>query len=314
MGFVDDRLDLLERERGAVDEGRVRLPHVGRAGEILGRVNLDVVDAVELRLAHGGAREPRAVDVLVLGESFVEADRLGIVVRAGGPLIERLADHLHARSLDEAGVDGIAQFDGVEAAARIHVEHRGEARREIGLGIGERGDRADRKTCAAGVHMDMGVDHAGHHGGIAEIDHRGARGNLYGRADIDDGFAAHEHHLVGEHGAGLGIEQVSGANGHHLVRGRYETLHLRVRRAACQRREPRGESQCRLVPLHEILPCDRPHSRMRRFRPGAFYTKWDCENRATASARRCINRCIPGETAIRVQEFGRGSRWHMQTA
>ena len=55
MRLVDDRLDLLEAERRAVDQRGVGPPHVRGAGEILGGVDLDVVDAVELGLAHGGA-------------------------------------------------------------------------------------------------------------------------------------------------------------------------------------------------------------------------------------------------------------------
>jgi len=50
----------------AVDQGRVRRHSmVHRADEILGRVDLDPVDAVQLGLAHGGAGEPWRIDVLV---------------------------------------------------------------------------------------------------------------------------------------------------------------------------------------------------------------------------------------------------------
>jgi len=63
----------------------------------------------------------------------------------------------------------------------------------------------------------MCVDHAGHDGCIREVDHDRARWNGEAGADIRDAVAAHEHHLVGEHGAGTRVEQVPGADGDHLV-------------------------------------------------------------------------------------------------
>src|SRR6266480_4025624 len=125
--LVDDRLHFLERERRAVDERRVRSPHVHRADEILGRIDLDPVDAVQLCLAHCGAREPRRIGVLVFRESLVIAQRLQVRVEVGGALIYRLADHLHARPEEHARVDCVADLDGVESAARVHVENGGEA-------------------------------------------------------------------------------------------------------------------------------------------------------------------------------------------
>jgi len=70
---------------------------VNRADEILGRVDLDPVDAVQLGLAHGGAREPRGIGVLVFRESLEVAQRLRVRVVVGGPLVDRLADDLHSR-------------------------------------------------------------------------------------------------------------------------------------------------------------------------------------------------------------------------
>ncbi len=60
--------------------------------------------------------------------------------------IERLADDLHARALHDAGVDRVAQVDGVEAAARIHVEHGGEAGVEVDLRVRQRAQRPLREA------------------------------------------------------------------------------------------------------------------------------------------------------------------------
>ena len=74
MRFVDDGLDFFEGERRDGDERAVG-PELAQlvADEILRRVDLGPVGAVQLQLAHGRAREPRAVDVLVLGEAAEEA-------------------------------------------------------------------------------------------------------------------------------------------------------------------------------------------------------------------------------------------------
>ena len=76
--LVDDRLHLLERQRRRGDERAVRLELVqSAADEILRRVDLDPVDAVQLGLAHGGASQPRPVDVLVFRVAGIEAGRRG---------------------------------------------------------------------------------------------------------------------------------------------------------------------------------------------------------------------------------------------
>ena len=71
--FVDDCLNLLERQRWGIHQRRVGCPHVHGAGEILRGVDFHAVDAVQLRFAHCGAREPRAVDVLIFDEAFLKA-------------------------------------------------------------------------------------------------------------------------------------------------------------------------------------------------------------------------------------------------
>ena len=127
---------------------------------------------------------------------------------------------------------------------------------EIGLRIGKRDQRALRRRVAARDHMDMGIDHAGHDGRIAQIDDLRAGGNLHRRADIGDAVAFHQHDLVVQHGAGAGIEQPSGTNGDDLVWG-YEEFprQLRMRGRACSTRH-HGDEQCGqfALPTHEILP------------------------------------------------------------
>src|SRR5262249_4754650 len=161
----------------------IRAPHVHGAGKVLRRVDLDIVDAVQLRFAHRGASEPRAVDVLVLGEALVEARRRVRIV-VGGARVDRLADDLHAWTLDVARFDRIAQVDGVEAAARIHVETGGESGREIDLRIGQRTQRALRQRAPAGVHVHVRVDHAGQHGRGTEVDDGHPGRDLDGRGDL----------------------------------------------------------------------------------------------------------------------------------
>src|SRR5262249_10201281 len=153
--------------------------------------DLDVVDAMELGLAHGGAGEPGAVDVLALGVAIVHAHRLIVGIVVGGTRIERLADYLHARAAHAAVVDRVAQVDGVEGAARIHVEHGGEADVEIDRPVRKRPQRPRREAdgITAGVHVHMTVDHAGHHGGGAQVDHARAFGNLHIGADVGDAVA-----------------------------------------------------------------------------------------------------------------------------
>src|SRR5262249_7718039 len=102
-------------------------PHVHRSDEILRGIDLNPVHAVELGLAHRRAREPRRIDVLVLGEALVIAQRLSIGIDGGRALVDRLADDLHARAREHAGVDRVAYLDRVEAAARVHVEYGGES-------------------------------------------------------------------------------------------------------------------------------------------------------------------------------------------
>src|SRR5262245_19516548 len=76
MRLVYNRNDFFQAQRGTVDQRAVRLPHVDGTGEILGSIDLDVVDAMQLSLTHGGASKPWRIDILAFCESFVKAHRL----------------------------------------------------------------------------------------------------------------------------------------------------------------------------------------------------------------------------------------------
>jgi len=111
------------------------------------------------------------------------------------------------------------QIDGVEGAARIHVEHAGEADIEIDLRVGQRPERPRRQACgvATGVDVHMGVDHAGHHGGGAEIDDARAFRNLHIGANVGDAVALDQHHGIAHQRAGFRIEHRGGPNGDDLI-------------------------------------------------------------------------------------------------
>jgi hypothetical protein len=73
VGFIDNRLNLLQCQRGDGDQRAILSEFTeARADEILGRVNLHPVHAVQLRFANGGAAQPGRVHVLAFGEPFEE--------------------------------------------------------------------------------------------------------------------------------------------------------------------------------------------------------------------------------------------------
>ena len=123
-----------------------------------------------------------------------------------------------------AGVDRVAQVDGVEAAARIHVGYGREAREQIRLRARERDVRALRRRApapvAAGVHVHVRVDHAGHHGGVAQVDDARVARDAHVRADLRDSIAANQDRLAGEQRARARIEQPARANRDDLRRRR----------------------------------------------------------------------------------------------
>ena len=71
-----------------------------RPDEILGRVNLDPVDPVQLGLAHRGPASHGELTFL-FSVNPSKAQRLIVGIVGAGALIERLPDHLHPRTGDE---------------------------------------------------------------------------------------------------------------------------------------------------------------------------------------------------------------------
>ena len=143
MRFINDRHHFFFGKRGAVDEGAIRLEDaVLVADEVLRRVDLHPIHAVQLRLTHRRTREPRRVWVLALGEAILEPfeERR---IRRRRALVERLTNHLHARPEHDAAIDGVAEIDGPIAAARVHVEDGGEPGIQIRFGIRD----GDERSC-----------------------------------------------------------------------------------------------------------------------------------------------------------------------
>jgi hypothetical protein len=125
---------------------------------------------------------------------------------------------------DAALVDGVADVDiAVAIAVGAHVARRREAGLQVGLQV-LHGDERRGLPRHAGTrrveHVRMGVDHSRQHRRLAEIDHPGAGGNLELRLrpDIGDALALQQHHLLRQHLAGLAVEQLAGADRHHLRR------------------------------------------------------------------------------------------------
>jgi hypothetical protein len=251
---------------------------------------------VQLRFANRSAREPRSVDVLVFSETFEEPDRLIIGIVIARALVQRLPDDLHARPHDEPGVDGIPQVNGVEAATRIHVEHRREAGFEIDLRVRQRNQRALGGRVAAGVHVHVGVDHPRQDGRRAEVDNPGAARNLHGGTDIRDPVALDQNDLVVLKRPGLRIEEPAGADRDFLI-GRCSKSALLRRDGTCganQRdngstnqesshcillrredinRDPDSRPRaCVLAPMRRRAPFGKPFARIRHHvglcRPG----------------------------------------------
>jgi hypothetical protein len=113
--------------------------------------------------------------------------------------------------------------------------------------------------------MDVGVDHAGHHGGGAEVEHARAGRDGDRAAHIGDAVALDEHDLIGEHGAGLGVEQSPGPDGDKLVGRRQVFLldagisggaaFLRPHRTVCGANHCGDETYSQFaLPTHEVLP------------------------------------------------------------
>ena len=184
--------------------------------------------------------------------------RVGVIV--GGALIDRLADDLHARSLQDSGIDGVAQIDRVEAAARVHVHHGGEAGIEVGLSVRQGHQGALRQGAAARVHMHMRVDHAGKNVHCAQIDHACTGRDLRVRSDRADAVALDRYQLIVEHFAGARIKQMTRPDHDKLVlrRDKFSCVLRRGRAAGQLPNRDCKHNDCWAVETHIIPPLAQP--------------------------------------------------------
>ena len=72
MRFVHHGLDFFECQRRAVHQCGVGFPHMQNTLKILGSVDLHPIDAVQLGLAHRGARLPWPVQILSFRVALIE--------------------------------------------------------------------------------------------------------------------------------------------------------------------------------------------------------------------------------------------------
>ena len=206
MGFIDQRLQ--HRQRIGHD-----VAHLARRRERIGtrRIELDPIRALADLIAHRracliGRRHDRG------GERIVRPR-----IRCTGP-DDPARRHLHPRSVDQALVEGVPHIDvGIAVAVARHVAQRGETRAQIGLRVLDRDHRRHlARDAVLGVVEDvrMGVDQPRQHRLARQVDDLGACGNphLRGGPDLADALAVDQHHLVGQHLAGVAVEQAAGAD------------------------------------------------------------------------------------------------------
>src|SRR5262249_12841866 len=86
--LINDGFHFLQREGWAIDQRRVRLPHMHGSDKILRRVDLDPVHTVQLRLAYSGAREPWRIDIFVFRESLEKPDGFVVAIVIGSALVD----------------------------------------------------------------------------------------------------------------------------------------------------------------------------------------------------------------------------------
>jgi hypothetical protein len=135
--------------------------------------------------------------------------------------VDGVAAHAHAGPGKQAGADSLTDRGVCRTGAfRAHVALGGETSHQVEPRRIHRNQGALRhalldglQVFGAGVEeeMHMGVDHAGHQRGVAEIDHLGRGRGRRGRCSADRGDAvARDHHQPGrDHAARLDIEHAS---------------------------------------------------------------------------------------------------------
>ncbi len=211
MGLIDQRL----QDRHGIGQDVFRLA-IGREGIGAGREELDPVRAMFDLIANRGAR---FLDIVNDGVRN-GVHRLVRILRRSP--IDAASRDLLPRSVDESCVDGVADIDiGIAIAVAAHVADRREAGAQIVLRVLDGEEKRSfprhfRIRRALVEHMRVGVDQARHHGGLAEIDDLGARGNLYlvRGTDIGDAVSQNKHGLVVHDLTGLAVEQPASLHGH----------------------------------------------------------------------------------------------------
>jgi len=106
-----------------------------------------------------------------------------------------------------------------------HVARRGEARPEVGLQVLDGDERRElarhaRPRCVE--HVGMGVDQAGKHRRLRQVNHfsSGRNPDLAFRSNIRDPFALQNDHLPREQLPRVAVEQPAGTHGDHARRRR----------------------------------------------------------------------------------------------
>ncbi len=157
-----------------------------------GLVDLREVGALLVLLSHHFDNLLGGVGVVGIGEHVLRGIvAIGIFVSA--QQVDGVAADAQARPGNKSLVDGVANGGiGGSCAFRAHIALGGEAGHHIVFGslLGEDrapGHRLDHglQVFGAGMQeqMNMGIDHAGHQRGVAQIDDLGACGMFHARSD-----------------------------------------------------------------------------------------------------------------------------------
>ena len=132
-------------------------------------------------------------------------------------MIERLADDLHARSLNHAGVDGVPKIHSIESASGIHIRNCCETGSQIDLRVGNCDERTLSSGFSTGIDVHVSVDHARKNRCVAQVNDPRFTWDLDIRADIRDPLASDQHNLIVQQVARFRIEQLSSTDGNQLI-------------------------------------------------------------------------------------------------
>ena len=230
VGFVHDRLQFFDRQRGLRNQFAV-LSHPGT----MGHVNLDPVGAVVKLFARRLARLDRTVDDLrALGHLEFGSVAFEVVAAGGG---NRAGDDEQPRPGDVAAFDRLLDSDvAIARAFSLEIAQRGEAllQRAPCRNRGPRRAKGQRIFQDVGVvaalrrvfslqeDVSVGINQAGQHGGVREVDGGGAGRDFRGGSvrDAFNAVAANHDDLIAARLVGLAIDEHAGANDGDGRRGR----------------------------------------------------------------------------------------------